>query len=112
VTKIAHPTVHCSSRAGHPARELPERPFFYSYPRAKPYRVDPAKKLGYRHDHSWGLRAARAHHDWRLADGAYWAGVASVLFRWKVSNPTLIAATAVVGLIAFPILQPTWVIVK
>src|SRR5262245_690697 len=36
-------------------------------------------------------------------------GVASlaVLFRWKVSNPALIAATAVVGLIAFPILEPT-----
>ena len=33
----------------------------------------------------------------------------AVLFRWKVSNPLLIAATAVVGLIAFPLLQPTWV---
>src|SRR5215470_9801975 len=41
-------------------------------------------------------------------------GVASlaVLFRWKVSNPLLIAATAVVGLIAFPLLQPGWVMVK
>jgi chromate transporter len=41
-------------------------------------------------------------------------GVASlaVLFRWKISNPALIAATAVVGLIAFPILEPTWVMVK
>jgi chromate transporter len=41
-------------------------------------------------------------------------GLASlaVLFRWKVSNPLLIAATAVVGLIAFPLLQPTWVLVK
>jgi chromate transporter len=35
-----------------------------------------------------------------------------VLFRWKVSNPILVAATAVVGLIAFPLLQPTWVFVK
>jgi chromate transporter len=35
----------------------------------------------------------------------------AVLFRWKVSNPLLIAATAVAGLIAFPILQPTWVMV-
>jgi chromate transporter len=34
-----------------------------------------------------------------------------ILFRWKVSNPLLIAATAVVGLIAYPILQPTWVMV-
>jgi|ERR1700733_5576285 hypothetical protein len=32
----------------------------------------------------------------------------AVLFRWKVSNPLLIIATAVVGLIAFPWLQPTW----
>jgi chromate transporter len=41
-------------------------------------------------------------------------GLASlaVLFRWKVNNPLLIAATAVVGLIAFPLLQPTWVMVK
>jgi chromate transporter len=35
-----------------------------------------------------------------------------VLFRWKVSNPMLMAATAVVGLIAFPLLRPTWVFVK
>jgi chromate transporter len=35
-----------------------------------------------------------------------------VLFRWKVSNPVLVAATAVIGLIAFPLLQPTWVFVK
>src|ERR1700743_1593143 len=34
-----------------------------------------------------------------------------ILFRWKVSNPLLIAATACVGLIAFPLLQPTWVMV-
>ena len=36
----------------------------------------------------------------------------AILFRWKVSNPLLIAATAVIGLLAFPILQPTWVMVK
>src|SRR6201993_3653634 len=36
----------------------------------------------------------------------------AVLFRWKVSNPVLIAVTAVVGLIAFPLLQPEWVLVK
>ncbi len=28
------------------------------------------------------------------------------LFRWKVSNPLLIAATAEIGLIAFPIVEP------
>jgi len=41
-------------------------------------------------------------------------GIASlaVLFRWKVSNPLLIAVTAVIGLIAYPLLQPTWVMVK
>jgi chromate transporter len=36
----------------------------------------------------------------------------AVLFRWKVSNPALIAATAVVGLIAYPLLQPEWVILN
>jgi chromate transporter len=36
----------------------------------------------------------------------------AVLFRWNLSNPVLVAATAVLGLIAFPLLQPTWVFVK
>ena len=36
----------------------------------------------------------------------------AALFRWNVNNPLLIAVTAVVGLIAFPLLQPTWVLVK
>ena len=35
-----------------------------------------------------------------------------ILFRWKVSNPLLVAATAVIGLIAFPLLHPAWVMVK
>jgi len=34
------------------------------------------------------------------------------LARWKVSNPVLVAVTAVIGLIAFPLLKPTWVFVK
>ena len=36
----------------------------------------------------------------------------AVLFRWKVSNPLLIAVTAAIGLIAFPLLQPAWVMVR
>ncbi|MFI4997879.1 MAG: chromate efflux transporter [Hyphomicrobiales bacterium] len=36
----------------------------------------------------------------------------AVLFRWKVSNPLLVAVTAVVGLIAYPLLQPAWVMVR
>jgi len=41
-------------------------------------------------------------------------GIASlaVLFRWKVSNPLLIATTAMIGLVAFPLLQPDWVMLK
>jgi chromate transporter len=41
-------------------------------------------------------------------------GLASllVLFRWKVSNPLLIAVTAIIGLIAFPLLEPAWVMVR
>jgi chromate transporter len=41
-------------------------------------------------------------------------GLASLgaLFLWKVSNPLLIAATAAAGLIAYPLLQPDWVMVK
>ncbi len=36
----------------------------------------------------------------------------TALTRWKIANPVLIAVTAVIGLIAFPILKPTWVFVK
>jgi chromate transporter len=35
-----------------------------------------------------------------------------VLFKWKVSNPLLVGATAVIGLIAFPLLQPHWVLLQ
>ena len=35
-----------------------------------------------------------------------------LLFRYKIANPVLIAAAAVVGLIAFPWLKPTWVMIK
>lgn len=37
---------------------------------------------------------------------------AGALFRWNVSNPLLMALTAAAGLVAFPLLQPTWVMVK
>ena len=36
----------------------------------------------------------------------------AVLFRWKVNNPLLMAAAAGVGLIAYPLLRPTWVMVQ
>jgi chromate transporter len=35
-----------------------------------------------------------------------------VLFRWKVSNPLLVGVTAAIGLIAFPLLQPHWVLLS
>jgi chromate transporter len=35
-----------------------------------------------------------------------------VLFRWKISNPLLMAVTAGVGLVAFPLMHPAWVMVK
>jgi chromate transporter len=34
------------------------------------------------------------------------------LFRWMVSNPLLIAAAAALGLLAYPALQPSWVMLK
>jgi chromate transporter len=36
----------------------------------------------------------------------------TALFRWKVSNPLLMAMTAVAGAIAYPLLHPAWVMVK
>jgi chromate transporter len=48
--------------------------------------------------------------DWLTALVAL--GSLVVLFRWKISNPLLVAATAIIGLIAFPLLKPEWVFVK
>jgi chromate transporter len=48
--------------------------------------------------------------DWLTALIA--AGSLAALFRWKVSNPLLVGATAAIGLIAFALLQPAWVMVK
>jgi chromate transporter len=39
------------------------------------------------------------------------AGLA-VLFRWKVSSYALVGAAAAVGLLAYPLLQPTWLLLK
>jgi chromate transporter len=41
-------------------------------------------------------------------------GVAALiaLFLWRVSNPLLMAITAVAGLVAFPLIHPAWVMVK
>jgi chromate transporter len=35
-----------------------------------------------------------------------------VLFRFKMSNPVLIATVAMIGLIAFPLMRPAWVMLK
>jgi len=35
-----------------------------------------------------------------------------LLFRFKISNPLLVAAAALVGVVAFPLIQPGWVFVK
>jgi chromate transporter len=64
---------------------------------------------------AWLLRACVllgqiAIGDWLTALVA--AASLAVLFLWKVNNPLLMAVTAVIGLIAFPLLQPTWVMVK
>lgn len=48
--------------------------------------------------------------DWLTALIA--AGSLVLLFRFKIINPLLIGATAVIGLIAFPLLQPAWVMVR
>jgi chromate transporter len=48
--------------------------------------------------------------DWLTAAVAL--GSVFALFRWKVSNPMLVAATAAIGIIAFPILRPGWVFVR
>jgi chromate transporter len=39
-------------------------------------------------------------------------GALGLLFRFKIGNPVLIAAAAVIGLVAYPLLQPQWVMVR
>ncbi len=48
--------------------------------------------------------------DWLTALVAIASLVA--LARWKVTNPVLVAVTAIIGLIGFEILKPTWIFVK
>src|ERR1700756_4251998 len=48
--------------------------------------------------------------DWLTA--AIGVAALAVLFRWELNNAVLIVATAVIGLIAYPILQPSWVMIK
>jgi chromate transporter len=49
--------------------------------------------------------------DWLTALIA--AASLAALFYWKrLNNPLLIAATALIGVVAFPLLQPDWVFVK
>ena len=36
----------------------------------------------------------------------------AILFRWKIANPILMAGAAAIGLIAFPLFQPAWVMVR
>jgi chromate transporter len=39
-------------------------------------------------------------------------GALGLLFRFKIGNPVLIAAAAVIGLVVYPLLQPQWVMVR
>src|SRR5712664_1757268 len=53
----------------------------------------------------------------RIAIGDWLTGLIAglslaALFRWKVNNPMLVAITALIGMVAFPLLQRTGVFVK
>lgn len=53
----------------------------------------------------------------RIAIGDWFTALIAIaslvlVFRWKVSNPLLMAVTAIVGLLAFPIMHPSWVMVR
>ena len=48
--------------------------------------------------------------DWLTALIA--TGSLVVLFKWKVSSPLLVVVTAGIGLVAFPLLQPHWVLLQ
>jgi chromate transporter len=52
------------------------------------------------------LLARIAIGDWLTALIA--GGSLTALFRWKLSNAVLVGATALIGLVAFPLLRPGW----
>src|SRR5215475_7851686 len=56
------------------------------------------------------LLARIAIGDWLTALVAL--GSLVVLFRFRVSNPVLVAVTAVIGLIAYPLIRPEWLFVR
>src|SRR3989442_3604083 len=95
------PGAHCTFKRTHRGadpRSLPSEP-----QRAGLYQRRIRRR--YRH-HSWAcvLLGKIAIGDWLTALVAL--GSLVVLFRWKVSNTLLVAATAIIGLIAFPLLKP------
>lgn len=47
-----------------------------------------------------------------LLTAAIAAGSLALLFRFKISNPLLIACAAVIGLVAYPLIQPQWVMLR
>lgn len=82
--------------------EVPPSPF-------KPHRLDglSGRLLMMTILGAWILLGKIAIGDWLIA--VITGACLAVLFRFKVSNPLLTGATAVAGLVAFPILQPAWV---
>ena len=36
----------------------------------------------------------------------------AALIRWQISNPTLMLATALIGAVLYPVIQPSWVLVR
>jgi len=53
----------------------------------------------------------------KLAIGDWLTGLIAVvsravLFRFEISNPPLIGTAAVIGLVAFPLLRPSWAVVQ
>ena len=61
-----------------------------------------------------GTRVASVSSRVAIGDWLTLVGLTSlaVLLRWKISNPLLIAVTAMLGLFTFPLLQPSLVGVK
>jgi hypothetical protein len=64
------------------------------------------------HNISWVPASCSGASPSGTAHGSHRGGGGGSFVPVNVNNPRLIAATAVVGLIAFPLLQPTWVTVK
>ena len=80
--------------------------------RSKPPRFRKGRLCRGNRDNTRSLHPARTDRYRRLVDGCHRVGIARHSIPLESEQPAINSGDAAVGLIAFPLLQPTWVMVK